>query len=115
MNNPLNSIMAFAAQASAGTRRATRYGIGVAKNLIDNQSVRGAARAAVTAGSRAVSDGVVAGNILRKDSGLMRQVAIHAGIGAGVGAAGGAGVSARSEEYTSELQSRQYLVCRLLL
>src|SRR3712207_7930118 len=25
------------------------------------------------------------------------------------------GVSARSEEHTSELQSRQYLVCRLLL
>src|SRR3712207_7574542 len=27
----------------------------------------------------------------------------------------GAGISARSEEHTSELQSRQYLVCRLLL
>src|SRR3712207_8636760 len=27
----------------------------------------------------------------------------------------GAGVPARSEEHTSELQSRQYLVCRLLL
>src|SRR3712207_7818595 len=26
-----------------------------------------------------------------------------------------AGVTARSEEHTSELQSRQYLVCRLLL
>src|SRR3712207_8430127 len=30
------------------------------------------------------------------------------------GAEGG-GVSSRSEEHTSELQSRQYLVCRLLL
>src|SRR5258707_9918948 len=30
-------------------------------------------------------------------------------------AAGAAGRSARSEEHTSELQSRQYLVCRLLL
>src|SRR3989442_5633941 len=32
-------------------------------------------------------------------------------IGAGIGAAGGA----RSEEHTSELQSRPHLVCRLLL
>src|SRR3712207_6993245 len=30
-------------------------------------------------------------------------------------AAAGVGVWARSEEHTSELQSRQYLVCRLLL
>src|SRR3712207_7884798 len=29
--------------------------------------------------------------------------------------AGSAGPAARSEEHTSELQSRQYLVCRLLL
>src|SRR3712207_7052304 len=28
---------------------------------------------------------------------------------------GGTGPAARSEEHTSELQSRQYLVCRLLL
>src|SRR3712207_8836914 len=36
---------------------------------------------------------------------------------AAAGVAGGAGLSARqrSEEHTSELQSRQYLVCRLLL
>src|SRR3712207_7548567 len=33
----------------------------------------------------------------------------------GVGAAGGGGRRRRSEEHTSELQSRQYLVCRLLL
>src|SRR3712207_6953851 len=35
----------------------------------------------------------------------------------GDGGPGGGGVSAseRSEEHTSELQSRQYLVCRLLL
>src|SRR3712207_7782927 len=32
-----------------------------------------------------------------------------------VGDAGAAGVGERSEEHTSELQSRQYLVCRLLL
>src|SRR3712207_7761361 len=29
--------------------------------------------------------------------------------------AGGGGADGRSEEHTSELQSRQYLVCRLLL
>src|SRR3712207_7222179 len=34
---------------------------------------------------------------------------------AGGGAAAKAGDQARSEEHTSELQSRQYLVCRLLL
>src|SRR3712207_8534709 len=33
----------------------------------------------------------------------------------GSGAAGGRADAARSEEHTSELQSRQYLVCRLLL
>src|SRR3712207_8231614 len=38
----------------------------------------------------------------------------HAGVGAGAGA-GGPGPGFRSEEHTSELQSRQYLVCRLLL
>src|SRR3712207_7730091 len=31
------------------------------------------------------------------------------------GRSGGSGSMARSEEHTSELQSRQYLVCRLLL
>src|SRR3712207_7035269 len=31
------------------------------------------------------------------------------------GACGGIGLMPRSEEHTSELQSRQYLVCRLLL
>src|SRR3712207_8373223 len=33
----------------------------------------------------------------------------------GAGSADGAGDDGRSEEHTSELQSRQYLVCRLLL
>src|SRR3712207_7989102 len=32
-----------------------------------------------------------------------------------VGEGGGGAVEVRSEEHTSELQSRQYLVCRLLL
>src|SRR3712207_8989789 len=35
--------------------------------------------------------------------------------GAGRGAAPGGGPGQRSEEHTFELQSRQYLVCRLLL
>src|SRR3712207_7283995 len=40
----------------------------------------------------------------------------HAGGGVGEGAAEElGGVVQRSEEHTSELQSRQYLVCRLLL
>src|SRR3712207_7591776 len=43
-------------------------------------------------------------------AGLAVAVAVEVDAG-GVGDAGGA----RSEEHTSELQSRQYLVCRLLL
>src|SRR3712207_7311720 len=40
----------------------------------------------------------------------------EAGGGGGQGAEGGAAAEGRrSEEHTSELQSRQYLVCRLLL
>src|SRR3712207_8997605 len=35
--------------------------------------------------------------------------------GVGVGGDGEVGARPRSEEHTSELQSRQYLVCRLLL
>src|SRR3712207_8039286 len=44
----------------------------------------------------------------------VRRAAAH---GAAPGDGGGAGAArpARSEEHTSELQSRQYLVCRLLL
>src|SRR3712207_8661084 len=37
------------------------------------------------------------------------------GVGSGTLGAATAGTGARSEEHTSELQSRQYLVCRLLL
>src|SRR5947209_13080237 len=36
-------------------------------------------------------------------------------VGAGRPSSGGRAISERSEEHTSELQSRQYLVCRLLL
>src|SRR3712207_7612873 len=38
-----------------------------------------------------------------------------AGAGTSTGAAASTPSSGRSEEHTSELQSRQYLVCRLLL
>src|SRR3712207_6864640 len=48
-----------------------------------------------------------------------RALYVRAPGGYGTGVAGSAGAagccSARSEEHTSELQSRQYLVCRLLL
>src|SRR3712207_7897452 len=40
---------------------------------------------------------------------------VHGGIVHGVGQALFEQVAYRSEEHTSELQSRQYLVCRLLL
>src|SRR3712207_9420192 len=43
------------------------------------------------------------------------QMSVIAIAVATVGAVLLAGVAARSEEHTSELQSRQYLVCRLLL
>src|SRR3712207_8112999 len=45
--------------------------------------------------------------------GADRPQADRIGAGAALRAAGGG--RARSEEHTSELQSRQYLVCRLLL
>src|SRR3712207_8939097 len=38
-----------------------------------------------------------------------------AGSGSSAARASGSAASGRSEEHTSELQSRQYLVCRLLL
>src|SRR3712207_9420605 len=44
-----------------------------------------------------------------------RQVVVAGAVGCGWGDANLAGGAERSEEHTSELQSRQYLVCRLLL
>src|SRR3712207_9050890 len=56
---------------------------------------------------------------LRRDLRLRHRRADRGAGGRGVGAMGAAlgagGVVVRSEEHTSELQSRQYLVCRLLL
>src|SRR3712207_8093091 len=58
----------------------------------------------------------------RADADRLEVRAVQAGrgrlVGAGVVARGrhvGAELVGRSEEHTSELQSRQYLVCRLLL
>src|SRR3712207_8405370 len=56
---------------------------------------------------------------LRGDPGRLARSRLHpwrAGAGPQVrGGAGGDRPEPRSEEHTSELQSRQYLVCRLLL
>src|SRR3712207_7401918 len=50
----------------------------------------------------------------RRPEGEDRCQVVVADGGAG-GAVRGGGIRRRSEEHTSELQSRQYLVCRLLL
>src|SRR3712207_7773393 len=43
------------------------------------------------------------------------QFLIETAVLSGIGGLIGVGLGVRSEEHTSELQSRQYLVCRLLL
>src|SRR3712207_7190559 len=62
--------------------------------------------------------------VLQQDALGLQVVADAVGLGEVAGLAGGdargdglldPGVAGRSEEHTSELQSRQYLVCRLLL
>src|SRR3712207_6985824 len=45
----------------------------------------------------------------------VRDRGVHRGVGSSTVARPMARALARSEEHTSELQSRQYLVCRLLL
>src|SRR3712207_9018806 len=54
---------------------------------------------------------------LDRGVGRQRQDRLHAALAEGLGAddRGALVVLQRSEEHTSELQSRQYLVCRLLL
>src|SRR3712207_6906503 len=49
------------------------------------------------------------------DADIKLQVGGQLTRGLGAGANPDMGMAARSEEHTSELQSRQYLVCRLLL
>src|SRR3712207_8423632 len=50
-----------------------------------------------------------------EDRSLHRRLADLAALDRGAAAPTGSTDPARSEEHTSELQSRQYLVCRLLL
>src|SRR3712207_8502060 len=49
------------------------------------------------------------------DAGVLRRLSADRSGGAVGGARDHRGAGYRSEEHTSELQSRQYLVCRLLL
>src|SRR3712207_6917120 len=62
---------------------------------------------------RVASQGPGGGHAVLHARGRQARAA-HAVYGGGLGLWGGAR-SRRSEEHTSELQSRQYLVCRLLL
>src|SRR3712207_7025600 len=59
------------------------------------------------AGLRLVPNGLVAGVLPRRDNLPPWPSATHGTVDSST--------SVRSEEHTSELQSRQYLVCRLLL
>src|SRR5258707_11781288 len=56
-----------------------------------------------------------AGESVRRDRRLRCAARRREEARRGVGERFGAQAAARSEEHTSELQSRQYLVCRLLL
>src|SRR3712207_8732380 len=62
-----------------------------------------------------VGSGVGGG--LGDDGGLLLHLLVQAGPrdGRGAGRLADLGARRRSEEHTSELQSRQYIVCRLLL
>src|SRR3712207_9588286 len=76
-------------------------------------------------GARAVAPGPGAGGLVHQRGRLPAAGGVHlvgdggggderaAEPAAGAGRRGGGGVRWRSEEHTSELQSRQYLVCRL--
>src|SRR3712207_7378659 len=79
-------------------------------------------RALLAPGARA--SGELAPEVVERRGGVGRDVAVGAGLQrpavqaaqlVGGGAGEGGEVGARSEEHTSELQSRQYLVCRLPL
>src|SRR3712207_8801576 len=68
------------------------------------------ARGSAAAGADAVDDRRVVGRV-RVPAVPVRGARTHDPTATG----GAAGLLDRSEEHTSELQSRQYLVCRLLL
>src|SRR3712207_7163269 len=65
--------------------------------------------------SREAEEGGLAGEIARCLEDLVMLGAPTIAVLLGQGTGGGALALVRSEEHTSELQSRQYLVCRLLL
>src|SRR3712207_7877337 len=69
--------------------------------------------------SQQARDEGVVGRLGRRDQRPVGQrhpdVLALAAVDGQPGAVGGGPEAARSEEHTSELQSRQYLVCRLLL
>src|SRR3712207_8383677 len=71
--------------------------------------------AAGGAGRRAGPGAGAAQARLAGGAGLLADGAADPGAGGGVRRGGPARAGGRSEEHTSELQSRQYLVCRLLL
>src|SRR3712207_8547600 len=72
---------------------------------------RGRARSGAGAGGAVRDDVAVPGEAWPR---FARAAAAARGVRAGGGRGGGARAR-RSEEHTSELQSRQYIVCRLLL
>src|SRR3712207_7539283 len=80
--------------------------------LFRSPRVRGRGGSGLRGGLRVVG-------LQRGDEVLLDHVAVGARAGDGEAAAVGLGLQIlrahRSEEHTSELQSRQYLVCRLLL
>src|SRR5947209_19995582 len=86
-----------------------RVGPDVGERDIDECIAR--KEAASTEGRATSNENVVAGTAT---SSVVGAAAGGAG-GAIVGQAGQGAAAGRSEEHTSELQSRQYLVCRLLL
>src|SRR3712207_8109839 len=65
----------------------------------------------VAAGARGDDHGHAALAVLREQAGQVGR----GEVGTGEGESRHVPLRARSEEHTSELQSRQYLVCRLLL
>src|SRR3712207_8464937 len=70
--------------------------------------------AAEAAARRAMEHGMRKVDVFVKGPGSGRETAIRSLQAAGLEVGQIADVTPRSEEHTSELQSRQYLVCRLL-
>src|SRR3712207_7144548 len=82
--------------------------------LFRSLNVTGKARAAVVVPDNVLFEGGV-GKEIRQD--LLNKCNVHTilRLPTGIFYSQGVKTNVRSEEHTSELQSRQYLVCRLLL